>query len=63
MDDDVAGPDEGQQQGGDRRHAAGEGERVLGVFPDRQPVLEDFLVGAVEARIDQALGAARAACR
>ena len=25
-----------------------------------QPVLEDFLVGAVEARIDKALGAARA---
>ena len=63
MDDAVAGPDEGQQQRRDRRHAAGEGERVVGVFPDREPVLEDLLVGPVEARIDEAFGAARAACR
>ena len=60
MDDDVAGPDEGQQQRRDRRHAARKSERVVGILPHRQPVLEDFLVGAVEARIDQALGAARA---
>ena len=60
MDDDVAGLDEGEQQGGDRRHAGGEGERVLGILPDAEPVLEDLLIGAVEARIDEALGAARA---
>ena len=60
MDDHVARLDEGQQQRRDRRHAAREGQRVLGVFPQLQPVLEDFLVGPVEARIDQALGAARA---
>ena len=58
MDDDVAGPDEGQQQGGDRRHAARKSERVVGILPDRQPVLENLLVGAVEARINQPLGAA-----
>ena len=60
MDDAVAGADEGQQQRRDGRHAAGESERVVGVFPDGQAVLEDFLVGAVEARIDEALGAAGA---
>ena len=60
MDDDVAGLDEGQEQGRDRRHAAREGQRVLGIFPDAQPVLEYLLVGPVEARIDEALGAARA---
>ena len=59
MDDDVAGLDEGQEQGGDGRHAAGEGQRVLGLLPDAQAILEDLLVGAVEARIDQALGPAR----
>ena len=63
MDDDVAGLDEGQQQGRDRRHARGEAERILGIFPDAEPVLEDLLVGAVEARIDEALGAAPGACR
>ena len=59
MDDDVAGLDEGEQQGRDRRHAAGEAERVLGIFPQAEPVFENLLIGAVEARIDQALGAAR----
>ena len=63
MDDHVAGADEGQHQGRDRGHAAREGKRFLGVFPDPQAILEDFLVGAVEARIDEALGAAGRACR
>ena len=58
MDDAVAGPDEGQQQRRDRRHAAGEGERVVGVFPDREPILQDLLVRPVEARVDEAFGAA-----
>ena len=61
MDDHVAGADEGQEQGRDRGHAAREGEALLGVFPDPQAILEDFLVGVVEARIDQPVAGARAA--
>ncbi len=49
MDDHVILTDEGQEQGGDRGHAAGKGQSLLGVFPKRQPVFEDFLVGPVEA--------------
>ena len=60
MDDDVAGLDQREEGRRDRRHAAREDQRVLGILPQREPVLEDFLVGAVEARIDQPLGAARA---
>ena len=60
VDDHVARLNEGQQQGRDGRHSAGESERVVRVLPDRKPVLEDLLVGAVEARIDEPLGAARA---
>src|SRR3954451_12268522 len=59
MDDAVAGLDERHQQGRDRRHAARESERVVSVLPNREAVLEDLLVRAVEARIDEALGAAR----
>jgi hypothetical protein len=44
----------------DRGHSGREGQRLLGLLPQPQPVLEDFLVGAVEARIDETLGAARA---
>ena len=60
MDDDVARSHQRQQQGRNGRHAAGEGQRRLGILPDLQPVLEDLLVGSVEARIDQALGGAAA---
>jgi hypothetical protein len=59
MDDDVAGLDVGEEQGGDRRHARGEAQGVLGILPDAEPVLEYLLVGAVEARVDEAFGAAR----
>ena len=59
MDDDVARLDHRQEQGGDRRHAAGKGQRILGLVPDRQAVLQNFLVRPVEARIDQPVGAAR----
>ena len=59
MDDDVARLDEGEQQGRDRRHARGEAERILRLFPEAEPVLENLLIGAVEARIDQALRPAR----
>ena len=60
MDDAISGSDEGQQQGGNRRHAARKSEGVIGLFPDAEAILEDLLVGAVEARIDEAFGAARA---
>jgi hypothetical protein len=60
MDDRVARLDHRQEQSGDRRHAAGESERVLGTFPDAEAVFEDLLIGAVEARIDESVGAARA---
>jgi hypothetical protein len=53
MDDHVARLHEGQQQGRDGRHAGGEGERVLRILPQAEAILEDFLVGPVEARIDQ----------
>ena len=36
MDDDIAGLDESQQQGRDRRHAARESECIVRVFPDRR---------------------------
>ncbi len=50
-----------RKQRGDRRHAARRrSARPQRAFPDAQAVLEYLLVGAVEARIDQALGAARA---
>jgi hypothetical protein len=60
VDHHVARLAEGRGTGRDRRHSAREGERVVGIFPHAQPVLEDLLIGAVEARIDQAFGAARA---
>ena len=51
-----------EEQDRDRGHAAGESERGFGILPQAQPILEDFLVGPVEARIDEAFGgpAARA---
>ena len=45
----VAGLNEGQHERRDRRHSARESERVIGVFPHREPILEDLLVGTVEA--------------
>jgi hypothetical protein len=54
MQDGVAGPQEGEAGRRDRRHAAGEDGAFLGLVPDRQAILEDFHVGVVEARIDQA---------
>jgi hypothetical protein len=49
-----------QQHRGDRGHPRREGQRLLGTFPHREPVFEDFLVRAVEARIDQPFGPAGA---
>src|SRR5690606_32211024 len=48
MDDEVAGLDEGEQECRDRRHAAREAERILGILPQAQPVLQYLLVRAVE---------------
>ena len=59
MDDDVTGADERQKKRSDGRHSARESERVIRVFPYRQAVLQYLLVGTVEARIDEPLGAAR----
>ena len=54
MQDDVAGPGEGEQRRGDRRHAGGEQHALLGALVDGEPVLDDLAVGMVEARIDEA---------
>ncbi len=56
MDDHVILADEREEQGGDRRHAARKDEAVVGAVPDREAILEDFLVRAVETRIDEAVG-------
>src|SRR3546814_7539874 len=51
---DVCSSDLQRQQGGrDRGHARREGERILRFFPKAEPVLQYFLIGAIEARIDQ----------
>ena len=49
-----------EQQRGDGRHAAGKDEAFLCPVPDGEAVFEDFLIGAVEAAIDEAVGAAGA---
>ena len=54
MDDGVARTKEGEAGRGDRRHAAGEDGAFFRFVPDREPILEDFHVGVVEARIDEA---------
>ncbi len=36
-------------------HAGGEGERVLRILPDGEAILQNLLIGAVEAGIDEAL--------
>ena len=53
MQDDVAGPGEGQDGRRDRRHAGGEQHAGLRALVDREPVLDDLAVGMVEARIDE----------
>ena len=53
MQNGVARPEKGEQRRRNRRHAAGEDGGTLGLIPDRQPILKDFEVGIVEARIDQ----------
>ena len=54
MDDRVARAQESEAGRRDRGHARGEDGAFLGLVPDRQAILEDFHVGMVEARIDQA---------
>ena len=63
MQDDVAGPREGEDGRGDRRHAGGEQDARLGALVDREPVLDDLAVGVVEARVDEARAGALSAAR
>ena len=60
MDDHVSGRAMRHQHYADCGHPARKAERVLRPVPDREAVLEDFLVGTVEARIDKAFRAALA---
>ena len=57
VQDHVAFGAERQQQRGNGGHARRKHQRVFGAVPHRQPVLEDFLVGTIETRIDQPVGA------
>ena len=59
MDDHVAWLDMREEQGGNRRHSAREGQRKLSLFPQGKAIFEDLLVGAVEARVDEAFGSTR----
>ncbi len=54
IEDDVAGPHQGQHGGRDGGHAAGEDQGLVGLVPDGEAVLEDLQVRIVDARIDQA---------
>ena len=54
MQDGIAGAGESQKRRGDRRHAGGEERANFGLFEDGEPVLDDFAVRVVEARIDEA---------
>jgi hypothetical protein len=56
----IAWPQKGEKRRRNRRHAAGEDGGTIRLIPDRQPILKDFEVGVVEARIDQARFLARA---
>ena len=57
MHDHVARLHQRKQSGRDRGHAAGKEQGILRLFPDRQPVLGNFLIRPIEARIDETLGA------
>ncbi len=59
MHDDIALRRIGEHQDADRSHAAGEAQRVFRTVPDGEAVFQDLLVGRVEARIDEAVCAAR----
>ncbi|MNN62484.1 hypothetical protein D3C81_1777910 [compost metagenome] len=54
IEDDVAGTDHGQHGGRDGGHAGREDQGLVGLVPDGQTVLEDFQIGVVDARVDQA---------
>jgi hypothetical protein len=54
VQNDVAGADEGEDRGRNRRHAGREQRAFLRAFVDREPVLDDLAIGMVEPRIDQA---------
>jgi len=56
MHDHVILPDQRQQHRRNGGHAAGKDQTVIRLIPDRKPVLQYLLIGAVEARIDKAIG-------
>jgi len=58
MQDDVARAGEREDRGGDRRHAGREYPARLRALIDREAILDDLAVGMVEARVDEAGGAA-----
>ena len=53
MHDDIVLIGIGQHEDTDRRHAARETQRVFGAVPNGKAILENFLIGCVEARIYQ----------
>ena len=57
----VAGPQEGQQHGADRRHAARGHDRVFGAVEQRQAILDDLQVRVIEAAVDEARSGVRGA--
>ena len=59
VQDRIARAQKGKAGGGDGRHAAGEDGGFLRLVPDRQPVLQNFQIGIVEAGIDQSALLAR----
>ena len=60
VDDHVVLAGIGKHQHADRGHPAGKAQCILCAIPNRQAILEDFLIGRVEARIDETVRAARA---
>ena len=54
VQDHVARPREGEDGGGDRRHAGGEQRAGFRALVGREPILHDLAVRMVEARIDEA---------
>ena len=56
MDDGVAGPNEGQQSGGDGRHARVEHRAIFAAVQGTEPSLDHRQVGMAKPTIDIGLG-------
>jgi hypothetical protein len=54
VQNDVARADEGEDRGGNRRHAGREQRAFIGALVNGEPVLDDLAVGMIEPRINQA---------